>query len=194
MTYREEHNRAMLALARQVAPMLGAGWTPGTVDEWFGAALNGPDGAQIWLSMPQTREGYVAATGSYPASRMTLRSSAPSANVRADRGAAAVAKAITSRVLPVYLPVLAEVTEYNAKAEHDAGQRQVLLGKMAAMFPGSHIRELRFGNDVVLGGAGGLGTVEASGSAASVTMTLRVPAAVALEVLELVAGRRAAAA
>lgn len=187
-----ERNAEILALGRQVVAHMEPGWSAGTVDEWFGAGLHGPDNALVWLSKPSSKPGYVHASGNFPETRKTLRTR-PSVNVRADRGPAVIAREITRRLLPAYLPLLAEVVEYNATEDYERSSRKTVVDKFGALFPGSHSSDIGYtgyGRRGVLGGAGGIGTVEATGDGSNVTLNVRVPADVAMQILELVAESR----
>ena len=183
-------DREIAALAVDVARWLGPGWARELDDDYAGThVVSGP--VRLYICSARTA-GQVAISGSLPDT--TLRVDRPHINVSLARGAKAIAKEVRRRLLPRHLAALERVLAYDAEQAHDHGARQVTLAKIAAMFPGSHVREITSAYkasdaDVVIEAkGGGRGTVHASGDAAELTIELRgVPADVALRMLELLA-------
>jgi len=188
-------NRQIAALAADVARRLGPGWATDLDDDDYAGThiVSGP----VRLYICRSRiAGQVNISGSLP--HTTLRVDRSDINVSLARGAKVIAAEIRRRLLPLYQASLDRVLAYDVEQAHNHGAREVTLGKIAAMFPGSHVREIASAYkasdaDVVIEArCGGRGTVQASGDAAELTLELRgVPADVALRMLELLAGNHA---
>ena len=160
------------SIAGQVARYLpGAGWAPDAAWDGYGAILAGPDGARLHLTGP--RDGKIHVSGCLPVT--SLRVTAGGINVGASRPPAAIAAEVGRRLLPAYRAALAD-------------QITGLFPAGAAAMP-SHCQSSSRSEIVLhLGEAAG-GWVKFYGRGHEVELDrMRVPAAVAVEMLAVLAG------
>ena len=182
------HDSEARSIAGQVARYLpGGGWAPDASWDGCGAILAGPDGARLHLTGP--RDGKVHVSGCFPMTDMRVKSCG--INVGAARPPAVIAAEITRRLLPGYLGQLRQVNEHNDREERDRETRAQVIGKFAAMFPGSHVRTAGHRGMYTEALLNGGGSVEAYGAASTVKIELRsIPADVAAAMLAVLAGSR----
>lgn len=161
---------------------------------WDGHGVRlGVEGDGLYLSEPYNSRGRVEVGGWYPASRNWPRG-AVRITVRADRGPRALAAEISRRLLPAYRVMVAELREYDAKKAAEQAERDRLAGYITGLFaPGvasmpGHCQD-DYRSEVILHLAGGDGgRVKFHGDGREVEFErFRVPAAVALRMLETVA-------
>lgn len=183
-------------LAADVARCLGPGWTSEPDDDCHGVHIVSRP-LRLYISNGQAA-GQVHVSGRLPDTH--LRVDRGGINVSKSRGAKRIAAEVQRRLLPRYQAALDRVLDHQAGQAHDRGARLVTLGKIAAMFRGSHVREIDnpyrdSAADVVLNSeCGASGTIHAIDDAACLSMELRnVPADVAVRMLELLAANRSAA-
>jgi len=130
-------------LAGEVAKHLD-GFDPVPDDYRHRAVLAHPDGRGVYLHPPDHRaanRGRVVITGRYPhhpdGDRRTRR---PRITVRVDRGAEAIAQAITGRLLEPYQVALAATRELIARDDTDRHARDLVAKRISAQIPGATIR------------------------------------------------------
>lgn len=97
-------------VAEGVAPLLGDGWTFKDDPNHWGGTVLGPDGADLFFRMDGKR---LQISGSYPhgTHQKVWGYEHHSITVSPDRSDEAIAKDIQRRLLPKYLPELANVLE-----------------------------------------------------------------------------------
>jgi len=125
-------------LAREVAGHLGPDWSaedPG--DDYPGAYLNGPDQARLYLRGIWNDATRVQVAGGYPQNHQ--RPAAHSITVALSRGAAAIAREITRRLLPDYLATLKGVIAENHRDQQAAERRAHNAGELAKLLPGAKV-------------------------------------------------------
>jgi len=187
------HDTEARSIAGQVARYLpGGGWALEASWDGYGAIVAGPDGARLHVNPP--RDGKVHVSGCFP---MTdLRVTGCGVNIGASRPPAVIAAEITRRLLPGYLGQLREVTEHNEQDARDTEARAAIIGKIAALFPGGHVRTAGHRGtytEALIHPAGcGTGSVEAYGDASTVKIDIHgVPADLAMAMLAVLAvGKR----
>jgi hypothetical protein len=188
------------SVAHELGKIRGEVWS--TTEGWDQRSrrLRGPGGAALLLREDYRDNRRVSVTGSFP--RTGRRAVAPEITASHERGAAAVAKDISRRLLPGYLAELAEVLKYNEVEQANYDARAALLNQMAGIFGGQYgehrapyepgsstnwrdIMHLRH----VPGYHGlGYGSVEASGHPDTVNVELTgLPSEVALALLQRLA-------
>jgi hypothetical protein len=130
-------------LAGEVAKHLD-GFDPAPDEYPHRAVLAHPDGRGIHLHPPDHRaasRGRVAITGRYPHHPDgDLRTRRPRITVRVDRGAEAIAQAITGRLLGPYQIALAATRELIARDDTDRHARDLVAERIAAQIPGATVR------------------------------------------------------
>jgi len=175
-------------IAGQVARYLPGGrWALEASWDGCGSILAGPDGARLHLTGP--RDGKVHVSGCFPMT--VMRVTGCGINVGASRPPAVIAAEISRRLLPGYLGQLRQVAEYNDAEERDRETRTQVIGKIAAMFPGSHVRTAGHRGMYTEALLNGGGTVEAYGDAGTVKLELHsIPADVAMAMLAVLADAR----
>ena len=180
------------SIAGQVARYLpGAGWAPDAAWDGYGAILAGPDGARLHLTGP--RDGKIHVSGCLPVT--SLRVTAGGINVGASRPPAAIAAEVGRRLLPAYRAALAEIREQDAIERAAQLARAALADQITGLFPAgaaampSHCQSSSRSEIVLhLGEAAG-GWVKFYGRGHEVELDrMRVPAAVAVEMLAVLAG------
>lgn len=130
-----ENVRAMLGqLGQDVAKQLGEGWTSEPMHN-NGFTLSGPDGVQVWVGRPDG--AMVTIHGIYPGRYRPA--GAKEINVNALRGPVAVAKEIRRRLLPTYLPLLAEAQSQQRSWEEAEAKRQETMASLVEAWPGARI-------------------------------------------------------
>lgn len=122
-------------LAAQIARELGSGWSVDTPNEW-NVRLIGPNREHLPMHVPWNSKGQVRISGSYPIGITTLYGvSLPGIGVSASRGAKAIAKEITRRLLPEYAPVLVEILRRHHERELSQFRQRDVAASIAARFP-----------------------------------------------------------
>jgi FAD/FMN-containing dehydrogenase len=161
---------------------------------WDGHGVRiGTEGNGLYLSEPYHQRGRLQISGWYPDSRTWPRG-AVHITVRADRGPRAIAAEVTRRLLPAYRATVAEIREYDARQQAEQQARDRLAGYVTGLFPSGltsmpdHCQS-DYQSEVILYLAGHLGGhVKFHGDGSEVELErFRVPAAVALRMLETVA-------
>ncbi|MCX5206099.1 hypothetical protein OG897_32395 [Streptomyces sp. NBC_00237] len=131
-----------LRLARQTAPLLGPRWTAEIhhATPQNGAALVHPDGRRIVLLPVYRRPSHVEVTVHYPKAPVTLYAvDKPSTQFRTDRPPAALADAITAKVLPVDNSVYPKVVAAAAASRQTDEQQHAFAQRLAALVPGAEL-------------------------------------------------------
>lgn len=179
-------------VAGQVVRYLPGSWAPEASWDGCGAMLAGPSGARLHLTGP--RDGRVHVSGCFPPT--SLRVTSHGISVGASRPPAVIAAEIARRLLPGYLVQLADIGEHDAAEQAAREARTVLAEKITALFPAgaavmpAHCQGSARSEIVLhLGEAGG-GWVKFYGAGLEVELDrIRVPAAVAVEMLAVLAAR-----
>jgi hypothetical protein len=129
-------------IARELGKLRGETWTAGPGWHSTQRKLCGPDEAELFISTDSWRargKGRITAHGSYPTTN--LRVHPEEITVAETRGAEAVAKEISRRLLPAYLDRLAEVREYNEGERAGYEARGKALNEVAARFGNAYKQE-----------------------------------------------------
>ncbi len=129
-------------IARELGKLRGESWAAGPGWHDTQRRLHGPDEAELFISTDSWRtrgKGRITAHGSYPTTN--LRVDPEEITVAETRGAEAVAKEISRRLLPAYLDRLAEVREYNEAERPGYEARGQVLNEVAALFGESYKQE-----------------------------------------------------
>jgi hypothetical protein len=133
--------------AERVAAKLGDGWAvdPDPDRAYAGPRLRrsaNPDAPCVQLEWAR-QPGRIHASGCYPFARHPLPHGLPhpSINVRADRGAAVIARELRGRLLPGYLMTLERVTAADEQRRHDNDQRQQAAERLAKLLPEAGVRD-----------------------------------------------------
>jgi len=174
-------------LAVGIAAELGPGWIARR--EEYGIYLVSGD-ARLAADEQFNRPGHLTVAGCYP---KTSAERIPQSviTVRADRGVPVITREIRRRLLPGYSAQVQRILDYNAAEAYEDGLRQVMAEKVAALFPGSHIRQTGYRGQYteVCTGAPAGACVTSHGDASVLSLDLHaVPAATALRMLEILAG------
>jgi hypothetical protein len=162
---------------------------------WSGHGVRiGAEGDGLYLSEPSNQRGRIQISGWFPHTRYWFDGQRKHITVRADRGPRVIAAEITSRLLPGYRAAMVKVREHDADEQAAQQNRDTLIAYIAALFPPgvpcrpSHCQD-HYRSEVLIRypGLHG-GAVKFSGHASEVEFDrFRVPAAVALRMLETVA-------
>ncbi|GHA47717.1 hypothetical protein GCM10010329_82650 [Streptomyces spiroverticillatus] len=132
----------ILRLARQTAPLLGHRWTA-QPHHWMGrtgAALVHADGRRLHLLPVDGRPAHVEVTVRYPDAPVTVWDhERPSTQFRTDRPPAALADAITAKLLPVYNELYPKMVAAAASARQTDEEQQALAQRLAALVPGAEL-------------------------------------------------------
>ena len=176
---------------REIADALGAGWTAEPAPEHRAAYLDGPDSARVCVMVDWQKPERFIVSGEIPTPYARRRYDYKRAEITVSRskGAAKIARDITTRLMPAYLPKLSASLEDEARhagyvgnvAEIAEGLEAVALG---ALRPSPYrTTETRRVYSVNL--ADGFGTVSVGGS--SVTLELNgISPALAGRILETI--------
>lgn len=141
-------NEIIQQTAGLVATELGDGWTVDTTwPNGHSARLTGPDGAAIIVRAPQRVYG----TAAENVERVELSSHYPdgwtklpgnveqySITVKRDRGPDVIAREVTKRLLPDYLPELAEVQSRIAREKQAASSLADTIAELEKLAPGGY--------------------------------------------------------
>jgi hypothetical protein len=133
----------VVTLAGQLAERLGDGWCDAASDGYGGAYLRqgaDPDAPRLHLTVAA---GRVVIAGSYPDCRYPLPYHVKQLEitVAASREPGAIAKEITRRLLPAYLPALAKVIAEDLERRRDDERRHQAAARLAAVIPRARIRD-----------------------------------------------------
>ena len=127
-------DKEILALAHDVAAELGDGWTAGTQRDVVGAVLYAFRTRLIIRDIPR-KPDHVAVKGMYPddSAYSFENGERIEINVRADRGAQAIAREIERRVLPGYLTTLGKIRAADAARDKRFAIREAFVGRVYAI-------------------------------------------------------------
>jgi hypothetical protein len=163
---------------------------------WDGQGVRlGVEGDGLYLHEQYSQPGRIQISGWFPRSSMYFpKGLTRHIGVAAARGPKAIAAEIDRRLLPAYRAAIARVREHDAREQAEQEARDQLSAFITGLFPPKatsmpgHMQH-RSGSEVIVympGHQGG--TVKVSAGAHEVTFDrFRVPAAVALRMLETVA-------
>ncbi|MFJ2745458.1 hypothetical protein ACIO3O_38015 [Streptomyces sp. NPDC087440] len=132
----------VLRLARQTAPLLGTRWTAEPHHRWgrTGAALVHADGRRLDVLPVDGRPSHVEVTVHYPDAPLRVwEHEKPSTQFRADRPPAALADAITAKLLPLYNELYPKIVAAAATGRQADEERQAFAHQLAALVPGAEV-------------------------------------------------------
>ena len=162
---------------------------------WPGPGVRiGTEGDGLYLSEQYNQRGRVDIHGWFPHTRYWLDGQRKHITVRADRGPRVIAAEITTRLLPTYRAAMVKVREDAAEEQAARRNRDTLAAYITGLFPGdrmavpSHCQD-HYRSEIIiyLPGCRG-GRVKFHGDGTEVEFDrFRVPAPVALRILEIVA-------
>lgn len=142
--------KSLPALGRDVALALGKGWSVSQAESWR-VDLSGPNGLILSIHAEHGLPDHVVIYGVFP--RSVADSGAYVGNikrgeikVRADRGAATIAKEIMRRLMPVYVPALAEALKRTDERLDDAATRDAVAAEIAALMRAPAAARYRHGD------------------------------------------------
>lgn len=197
MTY--ETREIVRQCAGMVATELGDGWTVDTSPafaEYPGAYLDGPNGARLYIRADWRNADRLEIGTIYPDGARDVYPSAEYRKIGAGRGRgpAVIAREITRRLLPEYLPELERVTAGIAKNGRAAESREAFARQLVDILPGGRMPHPTSPDVVNASPAGrGGGTtyldirLSHDGSAASFDRSGLLPAALVLELAAVMA-------
>ena len=189
MDYTADTDPHMNELARDVVTHLGEGWSldPNTHGKGYPfIGLQGPAGARLRIESNAPR---VVIDGIYPGEIGHLyRIDRHEISVSRSRGAEVIAREITRRLLPVYLPDLEKAQELVLRNAQNLAARLRLAQRIEALLPGSELRNRtshQTDNEILLSIPGeSRGTVRLENNGARAYLELRaVPADVLLRIV-----------
>ncbi|MGP3777013.1 hypothetical protein ACTWJ8_39890 (plasmid) [Streptomyces sp. SDT5-1] len=142
-----------LNLAKDTASLLPDGpWTAVPDDTWNPGAsrLTHADGRSIRIDRAR-RDGYVHASVLYPhPCHFPLHGGhQPTTEMRADRGARALASALTRKLLPVYNEIHPQVVAANSAHVEAARKRDAFADHLASLVPGASVGDGHHGGGAV---------------------------------------------
>lgn len=155
----------------------------------------GAEGNGLHLSEPYNRRGYIEICGWFPRTSYYFRQGERQhIAVRANRGAGVIAAEIDRRLMPAYRAALVKVREHDASEQADQRARDHLAAYIIGLFPAeitsmpSHCQSQSRAEVIVHlpGYQGGYVKVSSDGQQVEFDR-FRVPAAVALRMLEVAA-------
>lgn len=132
-----ELRKELPALGAAVAEQLGEGWSSEFLYD-NGCELTGPDGARLWMIPGHHDASKVQIIGTFPHG-VHMRESQPSINVAVSRGAVAITKEITRRLLPEYLPLQATALERQRAEQQREAAQQATIERIVNAWPGSTV-------------------------------------------------------
>lgn len=185
------HKWQLAELASKVGGLLGM-----SLDlSWPGPGVRiGVEGDGLYLSEPSNQRGRVDIHGWFPFTRYWFDGQRKHITVRADRGPRVIAAEITARLLTGYRAAMVKVREHDADEQAAQQNRDTLAAYITGLFPSgvpclpSHCQD-HYRTEVLIRFPGLQGgAVKFHGHGAEVEFDrFRVPAAVALRMLETVA-------
>lgn len=182
----------LAGLASQAGQLLGL-----TLDlTWPGPGVRiGTEGDGFYLRTPSGTPGRISITGWFPVTSYGYRPGDRKAiTVRADRGPAAIAAEITSRMLPAYREAVTRARAHDAAEKAAKQARDTLAAYITGLFPAkatampSH-SQTDYRSEILLylpGSQGGYIKFHGDGSQVELER-FKIPAAVALRMLETAA-------
>jgi len=163
---------------------------------WDGHGVRlGTEGDGLYVHEPYDRHGRLAISGWYPACRYSFRGEdRRPITVRADRGGPVIAAEVRTRLLPGYRATVEKIRAYNEQEAAEDQERARLAGLIRGLFP-EHVSSMpshcqSAGCSQITLHMPGLrgGWIKFSNDGREVEIDrLRVPAPVALRMLETVA-------
>lgn len=179
---------------RAIATALGEGWTvePIGSDAWRAAYLNGPDSQRLLVAVDWRKNERLEIRGEIPTPYDRRRYDYVPAviTVSRDKAPEKIARDITGRLMPAYLPKLAESLESERQhaayvgnvGENAAGLEAIALGILR---PQSH-RTTETSKVYAVNLPDGFGTVTVGGSSVTLELSAISPA-LAARILETIA-------
>ena len=131
--------------AENIAKALGEGWKRSTrfdeTDSSWRAELEGPDNQVLFLSSTWAGKQRLYIAGSIPqGTEWPYQVTRPEITVNIEKSAQQVARDITKRLIPDYLPKLAEVLKRKAERETFESNRKSLADQVAEI-TGGRVKE-----------------------------------------------------
>lgn len=132
-------------MVRQLAGFIAneLGWKVDTADayaEYPGVYLDGPAGARVYVKPDWRNPDRIELSGTYPDGTRDVYPSPEyvTIGVARDRGPAVMAREITRRLLPKYLPELERVTAAIGRNGEAAEARAAFMAELVDILPGGY--------------------------------------------------------
>ncbi len=177
-------------LAYQVAIELGPDWTPDENPEWAKhpfTFLNGPDGAQLQLTIPRLAPKRLTVRGVHPHRPEQGQRHSGQITIAWGRGARAIAAEITRRLLPGYLPALAESQARQAQLHASDERRKNVTTVILTLLPGTTVTEFDSSTTLYLrlpGDSSGKAQIDLAGTTLSLDLA-NLPVRTAWRILSI---------
>lgn len=184
----------MRQLGAEISAQLGDGWSVDQAEQFQElpvAYLDGPDGARLMLNTDWRDQGRIKVSGCYPTDHNVYRSESHDIGVSRNRGSVTIAREITRRLMPAYLPEL-QVSQQALQRSVEAFQaRTAAAEQICAALPGTRMPDIdsgRYGYRIYLEIPGPIGgTADLHHAGDGVTLELRsVPTATLLRIFALI--------
>jgi hypothetical protein len=142
MIHTIENDDILSPLTREVATHLGEGWAAQAATEDLGyrvVVIQGPDGARVRIGLDWRNAGRVVVSGEYPGdlARSFEEYGLERHEIRVSRarGAQVIAREITRRLMPAYLPDLEKAQERVLRDFQNLAARQRLTERVRELLP-----------------------------------------------------------